>query len=126
LAFIWLEQPQRSEHGKKGNTALVTTRDARERCARSQAGRFHLEGSEADCRFAQAFRRAQHAQEGRSGPIGTFHADLLHQPRGQEFAGNPPQSADAGEGRVAQSGPFFHIFDQDQRSIWVAQSADRL
>src|SRR5262249_3850569 len=83
--------------------AMVATRDARKRRARSKQRRVHLEGSEADRRFAQTLGRAQPAPQGRSVPFRPVDADVLPQSRWQEPAGRPPQNPDAGEGQIARA-----------------------
>src|ERR1700741_239667 len=91
-------------HGGENET-LVAARDRDEQCARSQAWRFHLEESQADCGFAQALRRTQPPAQDDALPLGAVDAHLLHEPRRQESAGGADADSRTREGRTEKAVP---------------------
>src|SRR5215831_10301477 len=65
---------------------LVAARDARERCARSRARRLQARKCEKDRDIAETLSGEKPAPQGWRLSLGLVDADLLHQPRREEFA----------------------------------------
>ena len=80
--------------------ALVAARDRRERCARSEARRFHLAGSEANRGIAEALGGTQFAPQGRRLSLGALDADVLCQSCREDLAEDPARTAGARQGRT--------------------------
>jgi len=76
---------------------LVAARHGRERRARSASRRVQADQREEDRGLAEAFGGTQRAPQIRRLSLGAVDADLLHQPRRQEFTEDRAQPAGAGK-----------------------------
>jgi len=83
--------------------ALVGACDARKRCARSRPRRLHQARSKAHRGVAETIGGTQPPAQSRSVPLGAVDADLLHQSRRQESAGQPAQNPGTRQERIAQA-----------------------
>src|SRR5690242_19380494 len=82
----------------QGRALLVRPGDAGKRRARSARRRFQAQGPQAHRRVAEALGGAQPPPQNRAIPLGAVDAGVLHQPRRQEFAREPPPHFGKGQG----------------------------
>src|SRR6266542_491700 len=90
----------KDQHEEVVTQALVTAGHAGKRRARSRARRVQTDQCEEDRGFTQAVRGTQFTPQDRRLSLGALDADLLYQPRRQEFAQSPARPAATREDRI--------------------------